>query len=155
MLIRDDDHLVIFDVGMVKLISDETKLQFVDFARCVSMGDSGDFVEHLRRFHTYMEDTDWDAVRHDSGLLVAKFRNQDAANLEMGQFANDVFALARNHGIRPLPELMVILVGVITAEGISKMLDPKVQSFQEMAAFLMPVVAKLGLVPAAAPSAEA
>ena len=41
---------------------------------------------------------------------------------------------------------MVILVGVITAEGISKMLDPDVQSFQEMATFLMPVIARLGLM---------
>lgn len=145
MLINDAGHLVIFDVGMVKLISDEVKLQFVDFARCVSMGQSEDFVNHLRRFHTYMEDVNWKAVEQDSEVFVKKFRDQNAANLEMGKFANDIFALARNHGIQPLPELMVILVGVITAEGISKMLDPNVQSFQEMATFLMPVVARLGL----------
>jgi ubiquinone biosynthesis protein len=153
MLINDKGHLVIFDVGMVKLITDEVKLQFVDFAKCVSMGDSADFVEHLRRFHKYMEDVDWDAVSRDSDEFVKKFRNENAANLEMGKFANDVFALAREHGIQPLPELMVILVGVITAEGISKMLDPEVQSFQEMATFLMPVIARLGLANKSATSA--
>jgi ubiquinone biosynthesis protein len=146
MLVNDKGHLIIFDVGMVKLITDEVKLQFVDFAKCVSMGTPDDFVEHLRRFHTYMEDVDWEAVERDSNELVKKFRDQNAANLEMGKFANDIFALAREHGIQPLPELMVILVGVITAEGISKMLDPDVQSFQEMATFLMPVIARLGLI---------
>ena len=134
-------------------ITDEVKLQFVDFAKCVSMGDADDFVEHLRRFHKYMEDVDWEAVSRDSEEFVKKFRDQNAANLEMGKFANDVFALAREHGIQPLPELMVILVGVITAEGISKMLDPDVQSFQEMATFLMPVIARLGLANKAATSA--
>ncbi len=152
MLITKERHLVIFDVGMVKLIDEATLLQFVDFARCVAMGDSGDFVDHLRKFHTYMEDVDWDAVEHDSEQFIAKFREQNAANLEMGKFANDVFAIARNHGIRPLPQLMVILVGVITAEGISKMLDPGVQSFKEMAEFLMPLVSKAGLSKEARPS---
>lgn len=154
MLVTDDRKLVIFDVGMVKLIGDDVKRQFVDFARCVAMGESGDFVQHLRTFHTYMEDVNWEAVQRDSDAFVDKFRNQNAANLEMGKFANDVFAIARNHGVRPLPELMVILVGVITAEGISKMLDPQVQSFQEMATFLMPVVARLGLNANAAPAVQ-
>lgn len=154
MLVTEDQKLVIFDVGMVKLIDDQVKRQFVDFARCVAMGESGDFVEHLRTFHTYMEDVDWDNVRRDSESFIEKFRNQNAANLEMGKFANEVFSIARDHGIRPLPELMVVLVGVITSEGISKMLDPQVQSFQEMASFLMPVVAKLGLSTNSAPASQ-
>ena len=145
MLVTDDGNLVIFDVGMVKLVTEAILRQFIDFAKCVAMGQSGDFVNHLRTFHTYMEGVDWEAVTRDSDAFMAKFREQNAANLEMGKFANDMFALARNHGIRPVPELMVVLVGVITAEGISKMLDPDVESFKEMAQFLMPIVARLGL----------
>ncbi len=42
MLVNNKGHLIIFDVGMVKLITEETKLQFVDFPKCVSMGDSAE-----------------------------------------------------------------------------------------------------------------
>jgi len=145
MLITPDGKLAIFDAGLVKHLVDDLLIQLVDFSRCVAMGDTKDFVNHLKRFHHYMEGTDWDEIEKDSEGFVAQFRDQNTADLEMGKFINEVFAIARKHHIRPLPDMTLVLVGVVTSEGISKLLDPDVNTFHEMAVFLMPVIAKLGL----------
>lgn len=40
----------------------------------------------------------------------------------------------------------MMMVGVVTAEGIGKFLDPEVNSFQEVANFLIPVLARRGML---------
>jgi ubiquinone biosynthesis protein len=155
MLLADDGDLVIFDVGLCKFLTPDLHLQLVDFARCVAMGTAGDFVAHLRRFHTYMGDVDWDEVRRDAEAFAGRFRDGKAAEIEMGVFIKEVFEIARKHHIQPLPEMTLILVGVVTAEGLSKRLAPDVNTFHEMAAFLMPLVARLGLGAAPATPARA
>jgi predicted unusual protein kinase regulating ubiquinone biosynthesis (AarF/ABC1/UbiB family) len=69
----------------------------------------------------------------------------------MGKFINETFSLARRHNIRPVPELTLVLVGIVTAEGISKMLNPETNTFMEMAKYLMPIVQKRGLRAATEP----
>jgi ubiquinone biosynthesis protein len=150
MLLLDDGRLAVFDVGLVLHVPRELLVQLVDFARCVSFGTWMDFVNHLKRFHTYMEGVDWSAVEVDAEAFVQKFRDSPALELEFGKFTEDLFALARNHDIRPLPEMTLILVGVITAEGIGKILAPEVQSFHEIAAYIMPLLPTMGLSPNAA-----
>ncbi len=156
MFLGEDGALIIFDVGLCKFLTPALHLQLVDFSRCVAMGTAGDFVAHLRRFHTYMGDVDWAEVQRDAERFVAQFRDRQAGELEMGVFIKEIFAIARKHHIQPLPEMTLILVGVVTAEGLSKRLAPGVNTFHEMAAFLMPLIARLGLgTPATAPATAA
>jgi hypothetical protein len=42
--------------------------------------------------------------------------------------------------------MTMMMVGVITAEGIGKFLDPEVNSFQEVSNFLLPVLARRGML---------
>ena len=149
MLVTDDGRVAIFDCGLVLEIPDALIDQFIDFAKCISMGTGADFMNHLKRFHTYMDDVDWEAIGKDTESFVRRFREQNVTELEWGALIGDVFALARDHDIRPVPEMALVLVGVVTAEGIGKMLNPHGNSFQEMATFLMPILAKRGLLPAA------
>ena len=145
MLITEDGNLAVFDVGLVKELDHDLLVQLVDFTKCVAMGNTRDLVNHMRRFHSYMEDSDWDEIEKDTQILIDGFRSQNVADLEMGKFTNEVFALARKHNTRPVPDMVLIMVGVITAEGISKMLDPDVNMFNEIATYLLPIIARLGL----------
>ncbi len=142
MFVTEERKVVVFDVGLVKKLDDALLYQLVDFSKCVAMGSTEDLVEHLRTFHTYMENPDWDAITRDTQILIDRFRGQRTAELEMGVFINDVFALARKYDTRPVPDMTLLMVGVVTAEGISKMLAPDAPIFEEMAAYLMPIVAK-------------
>ncbi|HZS41382.1 MAG TPA: AarF/UbiB family protein [Polyangia bacterium] len=142
LMLRDTGDLAIFDVGLVKRMDDALLTQFVDFARCVSMGHAPDFIAHMKQFHSYMEGVDWGEVERDVTVFVEKFRRQNVAELEMGEFANQVFALGRKHRVRPITEMTLVLAGVVTSEGLAKILNPTVNSWQEIAAFLMPILAE-------------
>lgn len=146
LMVEEDGDVLVLDVGLVLEIDDALLEQFIDFARCISMGVGTDFVRHLKRFHNYMEDVNWDAVGADAEEFVSRFRSQNVTELEWGALINDVFALARRHDIRPVPEMALVLVGVVTAEGIGKQLNPNGNSFQEMAEFLVPILARRGML---------
>lgn len=146
MVVTESGEVGIFDVGLVKRLDEEILLQFIDFSRCITMGDVDDFVAHLKRFHRYLDDVDWAGVRGDIEAFAGKYLRQRAKDLEMSEFINELFALGRKHRVRPLPELVLILVGVVTAEGLGKMLSPEINTFKEIAAFLIPVLQRRGLL---------
>jgi ubiquinone biosynthesis protein len=145
VLISERDEICIFDVGLVKRLSDNALIQFIDFTKCIAMGTPQDFVAHLKRFHTYVDGVDWAALEVDVTAYIQRFRALNSAELEMGVLVNDTFALARKYKVRPVSELALIFVGLVTAEGIGKQLNPKTNLFQDTAAYLMPLLAKRGL----------
>ena len=151
LLVAEDRRLVIFDVGLVKRLDDSVLMQFIDLSRCITAGTHHDFIAHLKRFHRYLDTIDWDAVTADAERIVMKVRAQDNAQLEWGKFINEIFALARRYAIRPIPDLMLIMVGILTAEGIGKMLDPSHNAFPEIAAYVAPIAMKKGLFAAPRP----
>lgn len=145
ILISPEGDIVIFDAGLVKNLSEEILLQFMDFTKCIAMGNAKDFVNHIRKFHTYMEGVNWEALEGDVTTFVERFRKQNVAQLEMGELFNDVFALGRKYRVHPLPDMALILIGLVTAEGIGKQLNPHNNLFHDTAAYITPLLAKKGL----------
>jgi ubiquinone biosynthesis protein len=161
MVLHDTSgDLVIFDVGLVKELSGEVFEQFFDFTRCLAGGTPDDFLRHMKRFHRYLPgDVDWSAMERDIVAFLKKFRGRSVAELEMGAFFNELYALARDHHVRPIPDAVLVMVGVVTAEGIGKQLDPSSNVFENVTTFMMPVLVKRGMAPGlampAAPTASA
>jgi predicted unusual protein kinase regulating ubiquinone biosynthesis (AarF/ABC1/UbiB family) len=54
--------------------------------------------------------------------------------------------VGRRHGVRPVPDMTLMMVGLVTAEGIGKQLDPDVNSFQEVSNYLIPVLARRNML---------
>jgi ubiquinone biosynthesis protein len=148
--VREDQKLVVFDAGMAKLLSDDILVQFVDFSRCLTIGTSDDFVDHIKRFHTYLGDVDWESLRRDIDALLVQFRAQNTARLEYSSLFGDIFAIARRYKARPVPDLTLVMVALLTVQGIGKELDPESNVFQEVATFLMPLLARKGLLSSSA-----
>src|SRR6185436_253189 len=97
--------IAVLDVGLVKRLDNAVLTQLTDFAKCLTIGGPDDFVAHLRRFHHYMANVDWDAVQRDAAVFAGRFRGLTSGQLEMGQVINETFAISRVHKIRPVPEL--------------------------------------------------
>jgi len=154
-LIRNGTQLVVFDAGMAKLLRDDILIQFIDFSRCLTVGTADDFVSHVRRFHTYVGDTDWDAFRGDITPLIEGFRAKTAARLEYSHLFSDIFALARKYKARPVVDLTLVMVAMITVQGIGKTLDPENNVFEDVARYLMPLLAQKGLLAQLVPPAPA
>jgi len=140
LLVTPEGGLAILDAGLVKRFSEHFLDEFVSFSRCLVLGTPRDFVEHLRRFHPYLTNADWDAVEHDIAALMEKFQRQASAELESSEFSNEVFALFRKHQIRPVPEITLVLVGSLTSEGIGKTLDPSRNTFRDISSYLLGVL---------------
>jgi len=145
LLLTDEGDVAIFDVGLAKRLPDEVHLAFIDFTKCLVMGTPADFVAHLKRFHQYIQGTDFGAVERDVTDLLARFRGKSFADMEMGHLMNDVFALARRYRVRPLTDLTLVLVGLVTSEGLGKRLNPQSQIFIDIANYIGPILAKRGL----------
>ncbi len=146
-LVADDGTITIFDVGLTKELGEELLVHYIDFNRCLVMGDVNDFMSHLRRFHTYVEGTvDWAELEADMTRFNEEYRQRSAAQLEFGDLINRIFAVGRKHSVRPVPDMTLMMVGLITAEGIGKMLDPDVNSFQEVSNYLLPVLARRNML---------
>ncbi len=140
MFVRDNDQVVIIDVGLCKLLHEDVLIQFIDMTKCLSMGKPEDLVEHLRRFHVYLDGVDWNALRKDVDEFATRFRAQDIGQLDYGNLINDMFALGRRYNVRPVTDMTMVFVGLITSQGIGKLLEPDVNVFNELARYLMPVL---------------
>lgn len=140
VIVRDDDVVVLVDVGLVKYLSADVIEQVIDFARCMAVGDARDLVGHLRKHHRCPPTTDWDLVAADATALIADVRRRSMAEIEVSAVVRHLFALGRKHRIRPIPELSLVLLGLVTLEGLAKQLDPAANMMTEVARFLGPRV---------------
>jgi predicted unusual protein kinase regulating ubiquinone biosynthesis (AarF/ABC1/UbiB family) len=153
MVVDEQGRLVLFDVGLAKLLHESVLEQFIDMGKCLSMGTPDDLVDHLKRFHTYIDGVHWDELRSALEEFALKFRARDAATLEYGQMFNELFAIGRRFHVRPVPDLTLVLVAMVTSQGIGSMLDPGVNVFSEVARYLVPILMKRNqAVPASAPA---
>lgn len=140
MVVEESGRLVIFDVGLAKLLTEDVLLQFIDMSKCMAMGTPDDLVGHLRRFHTYLGDVDWVALRIEVDAFAKRFRSKDVGQLEYGQLFSEMFAIGRKYRVRPVTDMMLVFVSLITAQGIGKMLEPDHNVFNSVARYLMPVL---------------
>lgn len=142
MVAQPDNTIVIYDVGLAKLLHEDVLIQFIDMTKCIAMGTADDIVTHLKRFHTYIGEIDWAALRVEVEAFAKKFRAKDTAKLEYGELIGEMFAIGRKHKVRPVTDMMLVFVALITAQGIGKMLEPEHNVFGAVAMFLIPVLQK-------------
>ncbi|MBL9015245.1 MAG: AarF/ABC1/UbiB kinase family protein [Myxococcales bacterium] len=144
VLVRDDGVVVLLDLGLVTYLSPTTIDTVVDFTRCMVLGDAHDLVAHLRKYHRAPRDIRWTTVEADATAFIAELRRQSVAQLEVGSVVSRLFGLARKHHIRPMPQLSLVLLGMVTIEGIAKRLDPRANTAAEIARYLGPRLAAGG-----------
>jgi len=142
MVVQGDGTLIIFDAGLAKLLHEDVLIQFIDMTKCLAMGTPDDLVAHLKRFHTYLGVIDWEGLRVEVDAFAKKFRAQDTAKLEYGQLIGEMFAIGRKYRVRPVTDMMLVFVALITAQGIAKMLEPEHNVFGAVAQYLIPILMK-------------
>ncbi len=140
MFVRDNDQVVVLDLGLCKHLQEDVLIQFIDMSKCLAMGTPDDLVSHLRRFHLYLGEVDWAALRKEVELFAIRIRKQDIGELDYGSLINDMYAIGRRYHVRPVTDMTLVLVALITAQGIGKMLEPEINVFGEVARYLLPVL---------------
>jgi ubiquinone biosynthesis protein len=140
MMVVEDGTLVVFDVGLAKQLHEDVLIQFIDMSKCMAMGNPEDLVNHLKRFHRYLGGVDWDAIGRDVSAFAEKFRGQDTRTLDYGKLFNEMFAIGRKYKVQPVTDMAMVLVALVTVQGIGKMLNPDDNAFADVARYLIPVL---------------
>ena len=61
-VVTDAREIAIFDVGLVKGLSEDALVQYIDWNRCLVMGTTDDYVRHLRTYYVRdRDDVKWEA----------------------------------------------------------------------------------------------
>ncbi|HSD90237.1 MAG TPA: AarF/UbiB family protein, partial [Kofleriaceae bacterium] len=141
ILVRDDGSVVLVDVGLVKHLEPIAIAKLVELSRCLAIGTPQELVAHLRSYR-HASTTDWDAVADDVAGFMEELRRAKISNLELRDVVGKLFGLARKHRIRPLSEMSLVLLGMVTIEGIAKRLDPDANTLNEIARYLAPRIAQ-------------
>lgn len=141
-MVTESFELAVFDVGLAARLEGNVFDQFIDFSRSLVLGTADDFVDHMRKFGTYTGDPDWEGFRSAMASVLPKYRAQTIGELEYLQLFDDMFRIAREFRSRPVPELVMVMVAFLTAQGIGKVLDPESNIFHEVAAFIGPLLAR-------------
>jgi len=97
-----------------------------------------------KRFHKYLDDVDWDALRTEVDAFGTKFRSKGVGDLEYGEMLSGILAIGRNHHVRPVTEMALVFVALVTAQGISKQFAPDADLWPDLARFLVPVLMHRG-----------
>jgi ubiquinone biosynthesis protein len=146
-LITDAQEIAIFDVGLVKGLSDEMLVQYIDWNKCLVMGTTEDYVRHLKTYYLRdRDDVDWSALTSEVDEFAKSFRGKTAAEIEVREIIDRALRIGRKHGLRPVTEMTLIMVAVITCEGVGKQLDPTSNSLQHIAEYLTPILARRGML---------
>jgi ubiquinone biosynthesis protein len=140
MFVDASGTLIIVDVGLAKDLSEDVLIQFIDMSKCLAMGTPDDLVSHLRRFHQYLSDVDWEALRAEVGAFALGFRTKDVMHLEYGELIAGMLAIGRKYRVRPITDMTLVFVALITAQGIGKMLNPHENVFLHLARYLVPIL---------------
>ena len=64
------------------------------------------------------------------------------SELELGELLKEILALGRRYRVRPVADMALVMVAMVTAEGIGKQLNPHANLFEDTAAFLGPLLAR-------------
>lgn len=148
-VVTDAREIAIFDVGLVKGLSEEALVQYIDWNRCLVMGTTDDYVRHLRAYYVRdRDDVKWDELTREVDEFARSFRGKTAVEIEAKDLIHRALAIGRKHGLRPVTEMTLIMVAVITCEGVGKQLDPGSDSFGKIAEYLTPILARRGMLTA-------
>lgn len=148
-VVTDEREIAIFDVGLVKGLSEEALVQYIDWNRCLVMGTTDDYVRHLRTYYVRdRDDVKWDELTRDVDDFARSFRGKKAAEIEAKDLINRALAIGRKHGLRPVTEMTLIMVAIVTCEGVGKQLDPTSDSLAKIAEYLTPILVRRGMLQA-------
>src|SRR5439155_22868390 len=104
--------------GLVKALSEESLVQYIDWNKCLVMGTTEDYIRHLKRYYLRdRENVDWDGLTHVLDDFAKSFRGKTAAEIEVREIIDRALAIGRKFGLRPVTEMTLIMVAVITCEG--------------------------------------
>ena len=141
-----EGRLVLLDVGLVAKLSQPQRAQLTDLARCIVAAPPSAFVEHIAAYHGGLAGVDVARLAEDARVAFEPLRRKPLMRLEFSELVGALLSVCRKHRVPPAPELVMVMVGLVTAEGIARQLNPELRVMQSAFAYLVEL-GRLGSAP--------
>lgn len=130
LLVLPDDAIGYVDFGIVGKLDNETTDRLRYFAQSLFAGHVGKAVDEFMRFLEPGSATDVAAARRDliealRGYLESERVAPGGFTLSDGVFEIEMLAVVRKHAMALMPDAVLYLKAVLTAEAMVKELDPQ------------------------------
>jgi len=121
----EGDKLVFMDFGIVGYLNENLKNYIGDLVLGLVNRNTGQVARALTDMSVLPPDIDRDAFYHDVDKMREKYYEIPFKELKLADSVNDVLGIASRHSIRIPTEITMLAKALVTAEGVSKKLDPE------------------------------
>ncbi|MGI5927754.1 MAG: ABC1 kinase family protein, partial [Thermacetogeniaceae bacterium] len=120
-----DDKLVFMDFGIVGHLSENLKKCIGDLVLGLINRNTSQVTRALTDMGVLPPDIDRDAFYHDVDRMREKYYEIPFEELKLADSINDVLGIASRHSIRIPMKITMLAKALVTAEGVSRQLDPE------------------------------
>jgi predicted unusual protein kinase regulating ubiquinone biosynthesis (AarF/ABC1/UbiB family) len=125
VLLTDDGHLALIDLGMVVHVTSELQDQLLRLLASVSEGRGAEAAEALAVMGTKTPAFDAEAFHRRISQLVTTNRSVTVGQLEAGAVVGELARASADCGLRPPPEMTMIGKALLNLDQVARTLDPE------------------------------
>lgn len=124
LLLTDDGHLALIDVGMVARLTPELQESLLRLLVALGDGKGAEAAGALERTGERLESFDRELLVREVSALVAATSRAPLADLQVGRQLADLARVAVTSGLRPAPELTMLGKALLNLDDVARHLDP-------------------------------
>lgn len=124
VLLTTDGRLGLIDLGMVAHVSPGMRTGLLRFLFAVADGDGDDAADALEHMSETLQDFDRGILRRRVTSLLQRNEGATVASIQTGSLLGEMARVAAECGLRPAPELTLLMKALLNLDEIARMLDP-------------------------------
>lgn len=127
VLLTDDGHLALIDLGMVARLSPQTQEQLLRILLAVTNRDGEAAVGALEAMGSRLEDFDREALTAQVTELILRHGTAAFGDMAAGKLLRDLAVASASSGLRPRPELSMLARALLSLDEVVRILAPDMQ----------------------------
>ncbi|MBW3562807.1 MAG: AarF/ABC1/UbiB kinase family protein [Actinobacteria bacterium] len=124
VFITDDGRLALLDLGMVAHLTKDIRESLLKLLLAVTEGEVEEALEAAKALGEELPAFDEDHLRREMTELVAQHQQATAGEIEVGTVVMEVSRVSREAGLRPPPELALLIRALLNLDRVGRALDP-------------------------------
>ncbi|MBO2520649.1 MAG: hypothetical protein CW345_02410 [Firmicutes bacterium] len=140
LLVLPDGTLALLDFGIVGRLDDAAMAQLAEMYLGVVRGDVDRIIKAMGRAGALAPGSDLLALREDLKDLLERYYGKALGDVSLARFLSEGLAVARRHGVKFPPDLLLLARAFMTMEGVGKLLDPRFDVLQVAEPFAQQLV---------------
>ncbi len=128
--IRPDNEIVLMDFGLVGVLSERTRTEIILLVLGLIDKDSEKIIKALNNLGVIPKSIDKQLLRREVDRLRNKYYYMPVSDIKLADSAREVLNLAQKYHVNLPMEFTMMAKCLITTEGVTGMLDPKLNLVQ-------------------------